>query len=158
MSKKPQTRSTVLTNKNGENNSQKADPFQAIDEENPTIKDLYKLLKDMFCSLNYLSNSYDEFKIKISKLEEENEELKIESNSMQKRLQYIETDYYHQQQLQLQNHITIHGIPKQNTEELINTVINTANILKVDVTQSNIESCRIMHNKNKTNPTPINCS
>lgn len=155
MSKKMQTRSAVSAYKHGEKSTQETDPFETIDEENPTLKDLYNVMKEMFSSVNYLSKSYDDFKTKISKLEEENEELKNESKLMQKRLQHIETDYYHQQQLQLQNYVTIHGLPKQNTEELVNTVINTANILKVNVSQSNIESCRIMQNKNKTNPTPI---
>lgn len=162
MIKKIITRSAMTGNSKNENNKNgkaanqdNEDPFATIDEENPTIKDLYKLTKDMFSSLNFLANGYDEFNNKIAKLEKENEVLKAESRNFQRRLQYIETDYYYQQQLQLQNYITIHGIPRQHSEELIKTVIQTAGTLDVNITPNNIKSCRAIHNKNKSNASPI---
>lgn len=156
------TRSTTAGNtknsdssKQKEGNVQEINPFELIDDENPTIKDIYKLLKEMIAALNFNSKENDEFKIKITALEKENEKLKLDADNTDRRLQYIETDYYYQQQQQLQNHITVHGIPKQNPEELTKTIINIATTLKVNITAANIKSCRTIPSKNKTNPTPI---
>lgn len=67
---------------------------------------------------------------------------------------YIKADFYFQQQ-QLQNHITIHGLPLQKSEDIVNTVVNIGKTLNVDITTENIKSYRAMNNHNKNNTSPI---
>lgn len=156
---KPLTRSANASKDSDSSNnktpSSALNPFNLVDENNPTLKDLYNVLKGMVESLNFLSAQYEESKQKINRLEKENEHLKKESDSINKRLQHLETEYYYQQQQQLQKHITIHGIPKQKVENLKNVIIKVANTLKVDLTEQEIISCRMINGKNNANPTPI---
>lgn len=157
---KHNTRSNA-SNKNGEQIQECAtivpaeNLFDLVNEEDPTLKDIYKVVKGMSLSLQFLSEGYEDFKIKIRKLENENVSLKNETETLHKRLQYIESDYYSTQQQQLLNHITIHGVPQQKPDEIANTIINIANTLNVNITSSNIKSCRSMNNQNNTNPSPI---
>lgn len=148
-------------NKNGEQNQEDLTTtpidnlFDLVNEENPTLKDVYKILKGMSTSLQFLAEGYDEFKTKIKKLENENITLKKETETLHKRLQYIENDYFTTQQLKLQNHITVHGVPQQKNEEIPNTIIKIAKVLNVDISPANIKSFRLMNNHHNTNPSPI---
>lgn len=148
-------------NKNGDQvqsnaiNQQNENPFNLIDKDNPTMKDLYNILTDLVQSFNFLAESNDEFKTRIKQLEDENKSLKNETEQLHRRVQYIEADYYNEQQQKLQNHITLHGIPQQKPEEITNTVIKIGQILKVDITPLNIKSFRTMNNQNRTNSSPI---
>lgn len=146
-------------NKDGEkvNNSDTSttDPFDLIDENNPTIKDVFKILKGLYQSVNFLAEGYEDFKNKIKQLELENNTLKMETESLHKRVQYMETDYYLEQQQKLHKHITIHGIPQQKNDEIENTIISLASKLNVNIDSTNIISCRTMNNKNNSNKTPI---
>lgn len=158
---KPNTRSNIL-NKNGEQKesstsatTQQEALFNLIDEENPTLKDVYKILKGMSHSLSFLAEGYDDFKVKIKNLESENNNLKNETEKLHKRLQYLENDYYTEQQHKLQNYVTIHGIPQQKNEETMNTIIKIASTLQVNITPTSIKTYRKMNNHNNTNPTPI---
>lgn len=150
---KPNTRSNTTT-KNGADN-QFDSQLNLIDDENPTIKDVYKVLKGMSKSLSFLAEGYEEFKNKIITLETENKNLKATSEQLNKRLQYLETDYYNEQQQKLQNYITIHGIPQIKNEEVINTVIKIAEKLNVKIEQDDIISHRMMNMKNHSNFSPI---
>lgn len=158
---KPLTRSE--TTKNSDSNNKKTtppqrnefNPFELVDENNPTLKDLYTVIKEMVQSLNFVSAQYEESQRKIKNLEKENENLKMEVKQISKRLQYIETDYYYQQQQELQKHITIHGVPKQKNEDLTKIIINIASTLKVNITETDIKSFRTIRGKNNLNTTPI---
>lgn len=126
-----------------------------VDENNPTLKDLYKIIKDMVQSLNFLSDQYEDAKEKIKILEEENKNLKMDAANLNSRLQYIEADYYFTQQQQLQQHFTIHGVPKQKSADLPDIIINIAKILNVNIDKTSIKSIRTINGKNQLNTTPI---
>lgn len=157
--KKIMTRSTDKNNgdKSGNHTSpiHTEDPFDCIDDENPTIKDVMKVLKCMVKSLNFLSDGYEDFKTKIVKLEDENEKLKMDAEQLHKRLQNMENDHYHEQQQKVQNYVTLHGIPLQKNEDIPSTMVKIAEILNVNLTPSSIKSFRSMNNQNKNNATPI---
>lgn len=158
---KHNTRSTTM-NKNGEqqsdthtSNLEMKNTFNSIDEENPTIKDIFKVLKGMSISLNSLAKEYEESKGKIQQLENENKILKVECEQLNNRLNYIETDYYTEQQLKLQQYLTIHGVPQQKNNELVSTIIKIGETLNVKITPENIKSHRTINNKNRQNSSPI---
>lgn len=150
---KPNTRSNTTT-KNGADN-QFDSQLNLIDDENPTIKDVYKVLKGMSKSLSFRRRLW---RIQKQNNNTGNRKQELKSNirtTKNKRLQYLETDYYNEQQQKLQNYITIHGIPQIKNEEVINTVIKIAEKLNVKIEQDDIISHRMMNMKNHSNFSPI---
>ena len=87
--------------------------FEGINEDNPSIKDIFKLLKSMHHAFHFLSDVNDDFRKKIKTLEEDNKSLKVDNINLNKRILNIENVFFTQQQQQLQTSITIHGVPKQ---------------------------------------------
>ena len=107
--------------------------LEGVDEKNASIKDVIKMLKKMHLALDFLSGSHEEFKNKIQNLEEENKKQKIENSKMNKRIGDMEKIFFKQEQQSQLNTFTIHGIPRQKNEELKNTIIKAAKVLKVEM-------------------------
>lgn len=105
--------------------------------------------------MNFLSDKYDKFISIVAKLEDENNTLKINNENLNKRLQSIEFEFYNQQQQQLSNFITIHGIPKQQKEDTKDLVVKTIKILDSNLDSVNVISCRRMLNKSAQDIAPI---
>lgn len=121
----------------------------------PTIKDVMAKLNEVIRSIDYMSSQQEETLKRLILLENENKSLNEANSQLNTRLANIETFFFQQQQQQLQNHVTIHGIRAEQGEDLKQTIINTAKILNVDVTKESIISARRMNNNNNPNTPTI---
>ena len=65
-----------------------------INEDNPSWKEVVKLLKEMHKALSFLSDSHHDFKIALKNLEDENKILKAENIKKNKRLSNLESEFF----------------------------------------------------------------
>lgn len=122
----------------------------------PTMKDVMAKLNELIQSVEYLSSQQEESLRRLILLEKENKTLSEANINLNTRLANIETFFFQQQQQQLKNHITIHGIKPEQGEDLKETIIKTIKIINVDITKDSIQSARRMKsNNNTTTPTII---
>lgn len=130
---------------------------ESNDEESTTttIQKLYKLNTEMNQTLQFLSEKYDVFLKKITKVEQENKHLKKQNEELNIRLEAVEHEINIQQQQRVKNHLTIHGIPQKNNENLKNTIVETIKATKTTITEENIISYRRMNASNSTHKAPI---
>lgn len=140
---------------NNRNNNSKNDEESDDEESAPTMEKLFKLNTEMNQTLQFLSDKYDVFLKKITKVEQENKHLKKQNEELNIRLEAIEQEVNMQQQQRVKSHLTIHGIPHINNENLQNTVIETIKATKTIVTAENIISCRRMNAPDTTHKSPI---
>lgn len=152
----------LRSEKNSENDgkmvSDQLDMFDNLEDPEyiPTMKDMFKLVRETHRTVSFLANQFDDMNKKIKIIEQQNKTITNENEQMQQRISYLEINYYRQQQQQLNTHLTIHGIPKQQNENLENIVINTVKVLNNNITTKEIKSVRRMNNNNsRTNNSPI---
>lgn len=119
----------------------------------PTLKQLMTKLNDIIKAMEFNSSQQEEVLKRLANMEAENKILRDENNNLNKRLANIEGFFYQQQQQQLQNHITIHGIPKKANEVLHTTIINTIKTIDITINTDNIKHARRMNVSNNNNNT-----
>lgn len=142
---KPSTPTTPIEN-----------PFGTItSEKEPTLKEVMMKLNDIITAIDFHAKQQEEALVRLANIEKENNTLRMENIDLNKRLANIESFFYQQQQQQLQNHITIHGVPKKPNEDLKATVNNTIKAMNITVNQDDISTARRMNSTNNNTAPPI---
>lgn len=126
-----------------------------IGENEPTLKQVMLKLNDIIKAIDFHSKQQEEVLKRLANIEKENNNLRQENTNLNKRLANIESFFYQQQQQQLQNHITIHGVPKAPNDNLNATVINTIKAINITVTPDDIITVRRMNTNNNNTAPPI---
>lgn len=115
------------------------------------MRDVMTKLNDLVNSINHMSSLQDETLKRLVALKKENKTLKETNNSLNTRLANMESFFYQQQQQQLVNHVTIHGIKREQGEDLHQTIINAIKIININIVKEDIRSARRMNNNNNIN-------
>lgn len=106
-------------------------------------------------AMDFNTDQQEEVLKQLDGIEKEIKTLRDENANLSKRLINIETFFYQQLQQQLQNHITIHRIPKQTNEDLNTTVINTIKTLNIDINKESIITTHTMNATSNNTAPPI---
>lgn len=147
MSRYTRNNSTIAQNVNavaaGDNrkNAEIIHPNPAQEQE-PTLKDIYKLIAKVDSTVSNLSTKFDNLDIRTSKLEKENVELKEDIVILQSRLCDTENYIQHIQQKQFENYITILNLPVSQNENLPELVISAVALLQIEISKENIRVCK----------------
>lgn len=124
------------------------------DTQEPSNKELMIKLNEIIQAMEFQTKTFEELFKRVTNIEKESKTLRDENINLSQRLATIESFFFQQQQEQLQNHITIHGIPTKANEDLTTTIINTLNTLDVTVIKENITHVRRMNTNNNNNTSP----
>lgn len=127
---------------------------QSIGDKEPTLKQIMGKLNEIVRALDYNTAQQNDMLERLTNIEKENKALRDENANLNKRVANIEGFFYQQQQQQLHTHITIHGIPKKNNEEIHTTIINTIKEIDIHITKENIIHARRMLTTNSNNTAP----
>lgn len=134
--------------------------FLQIDEccgkDDPSNKDIIILLKGMLHSQEFISQQFEQLKTSVQSTVAENRKLKTSVEILEKKVQYLESEFNKIEQDRYKNNIVITGIPngeKLNPKEVLTQI---GKIIDVDISLDNIIQSRYMSSKNKqTKYSPI---
>lgn len=125
-------------------------------QEEVTIKDLYKLIKETTKQNIDVQNQIkeeiktlkDDIFTKLNNLEKENEELKVENNK-------LKTNLLASERKQKKYNIVIYGIQNKENDLLISTLNTFNNILKVTCTENDIRDIYMIGSSGQEKSRPV---
>lgn len=120
--------------------------------ENITLADIYKLISKVDGTVSTLSTKFDCLDNRTTKLENENKKLKEDITNLNARLSSAEYSINQSQQKQFEKYITISNIPVVEQENLFEIVINAINLLRIEISKTNILQCKRIGSKSKNIP------
>lgn len=129
---------------------------QTIEEifmyENPTIKDILFILKEILSSLQFMTAKYDELTTKNLELEITCSKLKNENTLLKTEINEIKQDVQKLEEISCERKIEVHGIPYNENEDLNMIIANISENLDYKIEREDIdEAYRIKKLQNRNN-------
>lgn len=124
-------------------NPGKSSPNKNIEKifeaKSPTLKDILKVLKEIYFSQEFLSVKYDEYIIKNKMLEETCETLRKENGVLKKEVKELKERMDTNEYTLREKNIEIQGIPYNKNEKLSETIIEMGNNIGIHLKEEDID-------------------
>lgn len=142
---KPHSKIEVIYDKNNQNNQEMDErKMKAFLEKTlndiliPFKKSIQEEMQNIKESVQFISDSFDDFKTKIEENVRNAEQLEIESNKLKAKVQVLEIKMNEMEQKNLKNNIVVTGIPTQTSENLPKITKKLLQVLKLDELEEDI--------------------
>ncbi|XP_078343631.1 uncharacterized protein LOC144629287 [Oculina patagonica] len=137
------------------------------ESEQPSLQELWKLLSriekntttllaenaSLKASLEFTQAQYTALETKNKKLEARVLTLEQQDAASSKKVAELEAKYDDIEQYSRKFNLEIHGIPEQEDEDILNTVLDLAEVLKVELQEEDIDIChRLYKGADKARP------